>query len=262
MIKLVITDLDRTLLRSDRSISEYTQDVFRRCKECGLLTALATARSEVAARKYIDLIKPDIVISNGGALAKLGGTVIYESMLPAQTSNGLIQACLGSSGVGEITVETAEAYYWNSMETSRWPDFSHAVFNDFSVPLDCDTYKITVEIFERSFAREMASKFSDCNMLEYSGENWVRFAHRHATKERAIRELLKILQLPPDEVAAFGDDYNDLGMLRQCGHGVAVANAIEDVLKSVKYVAKSNDEDGVAEYIEANFFAVSPNARG
>lgn len=255
MIKLVITDLDRTLLRSDKSISAYTQDVFRRSREYGLKTAIATARSEAASKKYIDQIQPDIVISNGGGLVKIGSRVIYKSMLPAHISDGLIQACLENSSVGEITVETADAYYWNSLEIAKWPDFSHAVYHDFSAPLNCETYKITVEFSDKSLAPAMAEKFADCNVLEFSGENWVRFAHKHATKERAVEELMKKLNLSSDEVAAFGDDYNDLEMLRQCGHSVAVANAIEEVLKAAKYLTESNDQDGVAKYIETNFLS-------
>ena len=59
--------------------------------------------------------------------------------------------------------------------------------------------------------------------------------------------------MDPAEIAAFGDDYNDIEMIEQCGIGIAVANAIEPVLLSAKHITKSNDEDGVAVFIEANF---------
>lgn len=51
-------------------------------------------------------------------------------------------------------------------------------------------------------------------------------------------------------IAAFGDDMNDLEMVRNCGIGVAVRNAVEEVKRSADYICGSNDDDGVAKWIE------------
>lgn len=65
-MKLIITDLDNTLLRSDKSISEYTANVFERLRKKGHLIAFATARG-CAMSRFVETIKPDIIVSNGGA---------------------------------------------------------------------------------------------------------------------------------------------------------------------------------------------------
>lgn len=69
---------------------------------------------------------------------------------------------------------------------------------------------------------------------------------------QAIRELAKILNISLDEIVAFGDDKNDMEMLKMCGIGVAVDNAISEVKDIADSVTLSNDEDGVAEWLAKN----------
>jgi len=68
----------------------------------------------------------------------------------------------------------------------------------------------------------------------------------------SIKAIVNILVIDLAEIAAFGDDYNDEEMIEQCGYGVAVSNANEQVLMSARYIAKSNEEDGVVKFIEEN----------
>ena len=59
------------------------------------------------------------------------------------------------------------------------------------------------------------------------------------------------LQLSPDEIAVFGDDFNDIGMLRLCGRGIAMENAIAEVKQAADEICLSNEQDGVARWIAA-----------
>lgn len=77
-MRLIVTDLDRTLLRNDKSISEYTVEILNRCREAGYYIAFATARAENGMVRFIDAIKPDAIISSGGAVISVNGNVIYE----------------------------------------------------------------------------------------------------------------------------------------------------------------------------------------
>ena len=89
-------------------------------------------------------------------------------------------------------------------------------------------------------------------MQSYRGENWYAFLPEGAGKVQAIRELAKILDISSDDIVAFGDDINDIEMLKMCGTGVAVTNAVPDVQAIADSVTLSNDEDGVAEWIIQN----------
>ena len=67
-----------------------------------------------------------------------------------------------------------------------------------------------------------------------------------ATKERAIEAIAAATGIAPAQMIAFGDDYVNLGMLRMCGCGVAMGNAIAAVRQAADDVTGTNDADGVA----------------
>ena len=74
--------------------------------------------------------------------------------------------------------------------------------------------------------------------------------HNSATKYNAIKILVDNYGYTLNEIVAFGDDYNDVEMLRECGIGVAMTNAIEEAKAVADYICESNNDDGVAKWIE------------
>ncbi len=249
-IKLVVTDLDRTLLRTDKNISDYTVSIFKQCRERGIVTAIATARSEVSAKRYIDRINPDIVISCGGALVRCSDKTIYRSVLPASISDRLIYEMVTSDLVGEITVDCDSGYYVSYSSPADHPDYLHGIYYDFNKPLGQDTYKITSEIFDQSYAKQLLQKYPECSVIHFSGEAWCRFASVTADKSIALQKLSSYLDVPTSQFAAFGDDYNDIEMIRGCGIGVAVANAIDEAKAVADFICDTNDNDGVAGWLD------------
>jgi len=87
-------------------------------------------------------------------------------------------------------------------------------------------------------------------MLRYTGEDFYRFANRDALKWNAAAAIAEYYKFSTDEFIAFGDDKNDLEMLAKCGTGIAVKNAIDEVKAAAKYICDTNDNDGVAKWIE------------
>ena len=77
-IKLILTDLDHTLLREDGSISDETLRVLNDCKNRGIKFAVATARYWIGAEKYINLLKPDYEITTDGTLIHSEDSCLYS----------------------------------------------------------------------------------------------------------------------------------------------------------------------------------------
>ena len=252
-VKMIVTDLDDTLLRSDKSISEYSLSVFDRCREAGIVTAVATGRLEVEAQRFVDALRPDIVISNDGALARYNGKIIYKSELEADTANRLIAEFLRQDGFTDIVVSAEETCYWNSPNISESPDRPTAEYNDYSVPLDRSVIKIVAEIPDRDKARLIIDRFPECRVIPYWRINRYSYLRSGTSKINAIKITANLLGIDISDVAAFGDDYNDIEMIEKCGTGIAVANAIEQVLMSASHRTVSNDEDGVAAFIEKHY---------
>ena len=120
-----------------------------------------------------------------------------------------------------------------------------AVFCDYEKPLSCPVNKIVAELPDSRVAVEIADR-NHCRLQGYRGEDWYAFLPEKSGKIQAIVELAKRLDIPLDDIVSFGDDVNDMEMLRICGMGVAVSNAVADVNAAADCVAWSNDEDGVA----------------
>lgn len=92
-LRVLITDLDGTLLRKDKSNSQCTVQALDACRKKGILLAFATARSEMEARRFVNRVHPDILIFNGGAGISCRGEVIYRKMLCAETVRGIVSMC-------------------------------------------------------------------------------------------------------------------------------------------------------------------------
>ncbi|NLE26957.1 MAG: HAD hydrolase family protein [Clostridiaceae bacterium] len=99
---------------------------------------------------------------------------------------------------------------------------------------------------------KIAGDFPTLRIQGYTDSALVTFQHINARKETALTAVMEQLNVSPNEVAAFGDDRNDIEMLCICGVKVAVANALDEVKAVADYVCGDCDEDGVARWLEVN----------
>lgn len=88
--KILLFDLDGTLLRSDKTISEHTLQVLRKCREKGLLIGVSTSRSEKNSLKFIAELCPDIIISSGGALVKYNNEHVHTTEFSVEETREMI----------------------------------------------------------------------------------------------------------------------------------------------------------------------------
>ena len=247
--RMIITDLDRTLLRSDGRVSAYTLDVLRACRGRGVLFAIATARFWIGAEKYIGLLRPDYEITTDGTLVHAGGACVYSCAFTAAQTDGIVRELLARAPGLEITVACGKEVLWNSPHIADSEKLRKAVYCDYRQPLDRPANKIVAELTDRGAAEAVAAA-AGCRLVGYRGENWYTFLPAGAGKETAIRAMAGHSGLPLSAIAAFGDDQNDIDMLRVCGLGVAVGNALPEVRAAADALAAPNDEDGVARFLE------------
>ncbi|MCM1184562.1 MAG: Cof-type HAD-IIB family hydrolase [Roseburia sp.] len=250
--RLLLFDLDGTLLRSDKTISQRTLAALRRCREKGILIGISTSRGEQNARSFIARLRPDILIVSGGALVKYQDRYIYRAEFSPRETKRIIAAARAVCGMDcEITVDTIDAHYWNykidpKKQDQSWGD---SIYNDFS-DFEKSSLKICVEIFDGPQAAQLQELLPDCDCIRLSDGYWYKFTQKTATKESAILRMCASCGIQPEEITAFGDDYADIGMLKLCGRGIAMGNAIPAVQEQADAVIGGNDADGIAEYLE------------
>ena len=251
MIKMILTDLDHTLLRQDGSISSDTLKVIGKCRANGILFAIATARYWIGAERYIEMLRPDYEITTDGTLIHSKGKCIFSSEFTESETNEIINSIREAVPSAEITVAVGKCVYWNSKHISESEKLYKATYNDYSSYLEAKANKIVAGLPDETIARQIADKTGSI-LQSYRGEKWYAFLPKDSGKISAIRALIRLSSVSPGSIAAFGDDDNDIGMLKLCGKGIAVANAVPEVIRIADAVTLSNDEDGVAKWLSDN----------
>jgi hypothetical protein len=251
MIKLILTDLDHTLLKQDGSVSDETLFVLDECRKQGILFAIATARYWIGAERYINLLKPDFEITTDGTLIHSDNECLYSCEFSEEDTNFIVRSLLNEVPNSEITVAHGKTVYWNSLHIAESERLHKAIYNDYSSKLNVRANKIVAELPDDTIARKIAEQ-TDCRIQCYRGEKWYSFLPNGSGKTAAIEALSKITGISIEDFAAFGDDSNDVEMLRLCGKGIAVANAVPDAIAAADEITLSNDENGVAQWLKEN----------
>lgn len=255
MPALALFDLDDTLLRSDKTISDYSVRVLRACQQKGMLIAFATARGESNILPFVEQVEPDIVVSSGGAMIRWRGKVIDAQTFTPDETSALLGAGIALMGPEcLITVDALDGYYGNYQADASglltgWGEVISADFSSFRKP----ALKICVHLPDDSMARRVAASVPGCDWLRFTGSQWYKFTKARVNKGYAAARLSELLGIAPENMLAFGDDISDLSLLCYCGTGAAVANAIPEIKAVADVTVGSQDEDGPAAYLDHTY---------
>ena len=244
--KTIITDLDRTLLHTDKTISDYTLRVLKKCHENGILIMAATARPERAIFDYHKQVHFDAMTVMNGAgviapgLETAGYTIARESVVT------ILERLCELPGI-ILSVECGNEVYANV----DIPEWEPRVYHEFpKLPTDGAIYKILVSRANENIGPLVETLLTEDTYCTVAGNNLVQIMNKKATKWNGIQLMLEAVGISPTDAVYFGDDNDDIESLRNCGVGVAVANAIDAVKVAADVIVESNDEDGVAKWIE------------
>jgi len=247
-VKMIVTDLDGTLLRTDKTISSNTETVMRQCREAGIKVVYATGRGGSS-----ELVAPtelfDGRITMNGAIAKVGDETVYYRIIPIQTACPILTAC-DKRGI-KITSENTGMHYSNFVVSDIWPYVTDFRIVDFSQHR-LDTEKIYVPDPAKDDIAFIKQLLPDdlYFILTADVEGFLgQIMHKDATKALAVAALARYWGLSQSEIVAFGDDLNDTDMLSSAGIGVAMGNAHDDVKAASDFICSSNDSDGLAEWL-------------
>ena len=251
--KMIVTDLDGTLLRDDKRISERTKNTLIRCRENGIKVVFASARGGSVERFAPDYLV-DGKIRMNGAVAKIGDKIIYDCKIPFAISHPLLIACdkRGLRIIAEGCGEQRSIHFVNEhMHSAHFN--KHQVLVDLSqhdyeyekiimVDLTLDDEEFITSVLPDELYFIMSKEVQGFGMI----------MHKDATKANAVHALAKVWDISQAEIVAFGDDVNDLDMLQYAGMGIAMANALDIVKVAANHICDTNENDGVAKWLEEN----------
>lgn len=265
MKTLYISDLDGTLLGSDVKISEYTAKVVNKMAERGILFSYATARSRYSAgRLTAGLNAPiPIVVYNGAAILQNNTyEVLAQNGFAGEEHREILSALLEAEVYPIVYSyidgrERMSFYYDRCSDAmkdflkSRQGDERERIVHSKEELFEGDVFYFTcidnvdklLPLYERF--KEKYRCFYQVDI--YSGDQWLEIVPMHVSKANAIMQLKEMLGV--DCVVAFGDAINDREMFEAADEAYAVANATQELKDIATGVIGSNDEDGVAKFL-------------
>jgi Cof subfamily protein (haloacid dehalogenase superfamily) len=259
VIRLIATDLDGTLLRSDLSVSERTQRALSAARDAGIRIVLVSARGPIGVGRVADLIGGDglAICSNGALILDLASRkVIWHRLLAADVAAQVVHGLRARLPNVSFATETEAVFALEPAFKGAWMDWEPPEDARYGDALELVTAPVTKLIARdatgstdhlAAVARDVVGTTA---AVAISGKWVVEISAAGVNKAAALKELAAEYGMEPSEVVAFGDYPNDLPMLEWAGRSIATANAHPDVLAQVDEVTASNDDDGVALAIE------------
>lgn len=267
-IKLIVVDLDGTLLNSEHKISERTADAMRKALAQGIKIVLATGKTAYSGREIVkqfgldtpgiyvqglNITYPDGSVKNLAALEP----ALVRSVITFVEDRGFDLAAY-SGGRILTRVENAGARELSEKYHDAPPEAVGPLQNILdSTPINKLLFIKQKEPRKITALRwQLEMQINGKARLVQALDDMLEMLPSGASKGKALRILLKELDIDAKHVMAIGDGENDLEMLDLAGVGVAMGNANPKLKKNADHVVSSNDQDGVAEAIER--FALKP----
>jgi Cof subfamily protein (haloacid dehalogenase superfamily) len=258
--KLIATDLDGTLVRNDDTVSAYTHEVLDRVRAAGIRIVGATGRGP----RLTSLTRNDIrvadflVLAQGGwVLDQTESSYLLQSRLPGPMLADVLTRLEVEVGRLSVMVEALEhddAPLWGDYD----PTWRYPVVVERRPRATCLTGDV-IKAFARSFdyhvdeLLEVARRIvpPDVASVTQAGLDYVEICPANVNKGTGLAVVAESVGVDPQDVLVFGDMPNDLPMFAWAGWSrVAVANAHPALMAVADEVTLSNDEDGVAVYLD------------
>ncbi|WP_229399147.1 HAD family hydrolase [Micromonospora okii] len=261
--KLIATDLDGTLVRSDETVSAYTHEVLDRVRAAGIPVVGATGRGpRLAEMTRNDIRAADFLVMAGGGRVvdqsdPAGPLVLRDERLPRETLVRLLAALEAEVGPLTVMVEASDepdAPLWGDYHPSwPYPELFQArpreeclagdVIKAFARTADHDPDAL-LAVARRIVPPEVAA-------FTQSGLGFIEICPPGVDKASGLTVVAQRLGVDPADVLVFGDMPNDLPMFEWAGWArVAVSNAHPAVRSAADEVTLRNDDDGVAIYLD------------
>ena len=264
-MKIIMFDMDGTLLNEHSDISEYTKGVLKKVHEAGVKLGIATGRPVSTIEKKLknwgmeDIVT--LVVGMNGSHIKDLETGYFKqlSYMPSEGIDEVFQ--LFSDMPCEMSISDEENLYMKEYTFfANWitdNDYLQFVQTDFSKERKQEWAKLCVLSMPEGMPAlvERLQQFKRTDMVGNVASKYsLEFTHSDINKGASIKKLCDGLGISMDEVMAFGDANNDLRMLEAVGYPVAMINGTKEVKEVAKDITKyTNAENGVARYIEEHF---------
>jgi Cof subfamily protein (haloacid dehalogenase superfamily) len=253
-IRLVISDVDGTIVDEARRLTRATIEAAARLKDAGIALALVSARPPAALRDIVATLGLETPRAgfNGAIVETANGEVASELLIDADTTRHAtrrLDVWIFSHARWYLT--NPDAHYIASETRSISAQFEQVPSFD---PYLSQAHKIIGASRDTALVARMAAELRESlgagASVTRSQDYYVELTHTLADKGRATEAVAAQLGIPLDATLCIGDMHNDLAMFRVAGRSVAMGNAPEGIRREADYVVADNEHDGWAEMVQ------------
>lgn len=263
MKKLIGLDIDGTLVNSKLEITPKTKAALEKAQDLGHILVIASGRAPHGVYRYAKELNFD---KHNGLLSNFNGGRITNF----QKKQAIINHPLNFNLTKEI-LEFAEnldidycllnegKIYSNKKNTYRLEEsalknnMEIVIRENLSYNLDFEVNNILFSQKEDRIdepAKKLMEKFGKITSQIKSMPYYYEIMPQNISKGRSLMEIAKYYGIDEKDTIAFGDEENDISMIKMAGTGVVMANGSQKVKELADYITKSNDNDGIAYYLE------------
>ena len=265
-VKLIALDLDDTLLNTELKISPRTISALRRAAAQGIFVVIASGRPESAILPFVRAL--DIAgLETGRYILALNGALIFDlherrPIFSKKISGDVLEQFFFEAHERGLCAEIYDGSIICVSEETKWSrtdaelsGLTLKVVRDFPSRVKNGYAKMLISADPKdvdAFLPVLRKKFSGAADFFISKPFFLEVLPPGCGKGEALAFLSDMLDIDRSETMAFGDSMNDESMIRMSGHGVAMSNGLTAIRDAAAYVTrKTNDEDGIADFLEA-----------
>jgi Cof subfamily protein (haloacid dehalogenase superfamily) len=261
-IKLLLADVDGTLVTKEKVLTERAQKAVMDLKARGIRFAITSGRPPAGMKMLIQPLAIDTPIAgfNGGVFVNPDLSVIEEHTLPPETARQALDIIL-KAGM-DAWVYTGKDWYLRDKSAphadreERTVQFPPKVTEDLGKLLD-KTVKIVGVSDDRDKMAAMEKQVKDAvgndATAALSQPYYLDITNKDANKGGVVVYLAKKFGLQPHEIATMGDMPNDVSMFAVSGFSIAMGNASDEVKAQASATTDSNEDEGFAKALETHF---------
>jgi len=270
MKNIYITDLDHTFLRTDLSLSDYTKKIWNSYASSSILT-VATARTHKKTTQFLKGVEVNapMILLDGSLIATMDKKIIDTKFISKEVADEIINEgakfgiypfvlSLADKNLNEafLHATTLNAYQKEVLKRYAKDDNLIAQKDLKAMKENFKVVYMGEEKLLEELSRNLQKKFGDSLKFIFAPEAYVgcyflSILHKDADKSHGIQSVSEAVGFDLNKLTVFGDNFNDVGMFALAKISVAVANAQAGVKEKANIVlTHTNDEDGVAKYLE------------
>lgn len=265
-IKLICSDVDGTLVPDGTSqLNTELYDIILRLKEKGIHFAAASGRQVISLEKLFAPIRDQIFyLAENGAYIGCYGRELFTRSMDGQEIRQMIRDIHEHMPDCDIMLSGPRKAYTDSGN----PVFLKLLLEGYRYALDqvesleyLEGNFIKLAVYREDIPQEyltfLRGRWGTKYKIITSGDMWIDIMDIHANKGLAVKELQESLSVAPEETMAFGDQQNDIEMLKQAYYSYAVANALPETQAAARFITDSSTDDGVLKVLKELLKAMS-----